>query len=336
MARRFDRRRALEASALFGMSLVAGPPRPVAARQTATPAPTRWLQGVPIPEARSETAAAVIDERIYVAGGFHAGSRVDAFDPPSQAWIEIAPLPIEVHHPGVAALGGSLHVAGGYLNNGHSAVRALWRFDAAGGAWQPLRPLPEPKGAFGLVAADGALFAVGGAFGKLGGQVSGDLLRYDPHLDQWEALEPMPTPREHLAAAFVNGKIHAIGGRANGDESDEFGAAHEVYDLAAGSWSTAEPLPVPRSGLSGVAVDGTIVVLGGEREDVTFADANRYNPSTGTWEALPPMPTARHGLASAYLGGLLYAITGSVKAGGVDNTPVVEVLPIDAAGSPTA
>jgi N-acetylneuraminic acid mutarotase len=332
MTSRIDRRRLLGAAALAGTAVFARDVQLTDARQTASPvaspAPSPWTTGVPIPEARSEMAAAVIDGRIYVPGGFYDGNRVDVFDPAAQVWHQISSLPIEVHHPGVAALNGELYVVGGYLNSGHSAVRMLWKYDAAADIWRSRAPMPQPKGALGLVAAEGALYAVGGAFRELGGPASDDLLRYDPAANRWEALAPMPTKREHLAVAAVNGRIHALGGRANGDEGDGIAGAHEVYDIASGAWTDAEPLPVPRGGLSGVAVDDTVLVLGGERGQDTYADVNRYQPATGVWDALPPMPTARHGLATAYTGGLLYAMTGSITAGTVDNTPVVEILAI--------
>lgn len=335
MRNRLARRRLLAATAASGLTLAGFGPQPATARQNATPAASDWLTGVPIPEARSEMAAAVIDGRIYVAGGFYDGNRVDAFDPLTQTWIEMPDLPIEVHHPGVAALDGALYVAGGYLNTGHSAVRSLWRLDPEAGSWQSLAPMPDAKGALGLVAVDGALYAVGGALRELGGPATDDLLRYDPANDVWEALAPMPTKREHLAVAAVGGRIHAIGGRADRSEDDEFAAAHEVYDVAGATWELAAPLPVPRGGLSGVAVEGTVLVLGGERGTTTYADVNRFDPSTGVWDALPAMPTARHGLATAYTGGLLYAITGSLAAGTVDNTPVVEILPLRGAATPS-
>jgi N-acetylneuraminic acid mutarotase len=236
----------------------------------------------------------------------------------------------------VATLDGELYVVGGFLNAGYSAVRMLWKYDWAANIWRSRAPMPQPKGALGLVAANGALYAVGGAFRELGGPASDELLRYDPEANRWEALAPMPTKREHLAVVALESSIHAIGGRANGDEGDAFAAAHEVFDLASGVWSEATPLPAPRGGLSGVAVDGTIVVLGGERGSTAYADVHRYDPASGSWDALPSMPTARHGLASAYLDGSLYAISGSLVAGIVENTTVVEILSGEAVAKKTA
>jgi N-acetylneuraminic acid mutarotase len=295
-----------------------------------------WTEGVPIPLARSELAAAEINGSIYVCCGFGGGERVDRFDTATRQWSRVADLPVAVHHPGVAALDGTLYVAGGYRTDDQLATAGLWAYDPGQDTWNQRAELPAPKGAFGLVALDGALYAVGGAFGHRGGPVSGDTLRYDPLADSWSELRPMPTPREHLAVVATDGSIYTVGGRANGDVCDTFAAAVEAYDLAADVWTARAPLPVPRGGLSGTAAGESVVVLGGERGTTTFADANRYDPNTDFWTALPPMPTARHGLASAFVAGELYAITGSLVAGDIDNTDAVDILRLESAATPTA
>jgi len=297
--------------------------------------PLSWSSGEPIPLARSELAAAVVDRSIYVCGGFGGGRRVDRFDTATVTWTQVADLPVGVHHPGVTALDDILYVAGGYGVDDHIAVDHLWAYDPDDDSWSARASLPEPTGAFGLVALGGALYAAGGAYEHLGGPASGDLLRYDPKDDRWEVLAPMPTPREHLAVVALAGEIFTVGGRANGDEGDQFAAAVEAYDPAANAWSPRAPLPVPRGGLTGVAANDSIVVLGGERGSTTFADANRYDPATDAWTELPPMPTARHGLASAYLDEAVYAITGSLRAGGIDNTTAVEILQLETPATPT-
>lgn len=283
-----------------------------------------------MPVAHSEFAAAVIETTIYVVGGFGAGNRLDRYDTVTGEWRQLADLPEAIHHPGVAALDGLVYVAGGYDVNEHTVTGAVWSYDPTTDDWRRRADLPTPRGALGLVALDGWLWAIGGARDHLGGPVSGAVEFYDPAVDGWASRAGMLTPREHLAVVAEGGLIYAIGGRSNGDEGDAFAAANEVYHPHDDRWDTLAPLPVPRGGLTGVAVAGRVVVLGGERGDQTFADANAFDPATETWTALPPMPTARHGLASAAVGGTIYAIAGSTKAGAVENTPVVEALTLDA------
>jgi N-acetylneuraminic acid mutarotase len=272
----------------------------------------------------------VIGTRIYVAGGFDSDGRCDRFEMDTGEWHQLADLPEGVHHPGVAALDGRIYVAGGYRLDDSREVDTVWSYDPAGDAWERRADLPTPRGALGLVALDGKLYAVGGARVELGGPVTGAVEVYDPATNTWQKRAGLATPREHLAIVALDGRIYAVGGRANHDEGDRFAAANEVYDPATDRWHAAAPLPVPRGGLSGVAVAGHVVVLGGERGQTAFADVDAFDPVTNAWTALPPMPTARHGLASAAVGDTIYAIAGSTRAGTVENTPVVEALPLGA------
>lgn len=339
--RRLDRRTLLlaGASAAVGVLLTRGrdattqPASPVA-----SPGPSPWVADAPITVARSELAAAVIDDIVYVCGGFGGGQLVHAFDPASRTWSPAPDMPYDAHHLGVAALGGRVFVAGGYTANEWTAVDRAFAWDPAGSTgWEAINPLPSARGAFAMAVIGDALYAAGGAFEQLGGPICAELLRYDATADRWEQLAPLPTPREHLAVASDGARLYAIGGRAEGSERDELAGANEVYDPATDSWSAATPLPVPRGGLSGVFIGAGIAVLGGERGDDLFADVNLYDPAADAWTALPSMPTARHGLASAVVNGQLYAITGSTLAGRIENTPVVERLALGApAATPTA
>lgn len=307
---------------------------PIASPEASPTATGPWKELAPIPVARSEFAAATIGTDIYVAGGFESDGRLTRFDTLTGQWSELAPLPEGVHHPGVAALDGKIYVAGGHLLDGHTSVDNVWAYDVATNTWTERKHLPIARGALGLVAVDGLLYAIGGAELHLGGPATGVVDIYDPATDSWSPGVELPTAREHLAVVALNGKIYAIGGRANGNEDDQYASANEVYDPATRTWTKLAPLPVPRGGLTGLAINNRIVVSGGERGDHAFADVNEYDPATDSWTALPSLPTARHGAASAAVGSTIYVIAGSTVARTVVNTSVVEALTLDESGAP--
>lgn len=284
-----------------------------------------WRALPDMPRPRSELAATVIDDWIYVVGGFGGLSHVDCFHPMSGTWSTARDIPEGVHHPGVASHDGILYLAGGYTEAG-GATDALWVYDPKTDTWEERAPMPTARGALGLAGFDGKLYAVGGATDRLGGLVTGVVEVYDPAADTWESVAMMPTPREHLAVAAGEDRIFAVGGRANGDEVDALAAAAEAYDPVSDRWETLPPLPTPRGGVSGVFAAGRMVVLGGERGTTTFDTAEAFDVVAGTWTALPPMPTARHGLATAALGDTIYAISGSTEARAAENSGANEAL----------
>jgi N-acetylneuraminic acid mutarotase len=113
-----------------------------------------------------------------------------------------------------------------------------------------------------------------------------------------------------MAIAVVDGRIHAIGGRFNtpAENTD----MHDVYDPASNTWTTAAPLPTPRSGVAAVVYRGLILVDGGEcNNGKPFAENEAFDVKTGRWSTLAPMPSGRHGIQAATDGTAVYVPGGA-------------------------
>ena len=266
-----------------------------------------------MPTPRSEIQAAVADGRIYVAGGFAMGSRIvaafEAYDPQTDSWERLAPLPRRIHHAALAALDGRVYLSGGYRGlNMSVGTTELAVFDPAENRWQALADMPAPRAAHVMVAHGDHLYVLGGITEDLA-----SVWRYDPAGDSWEAgLPRMPTAREHLAAAVIDDDILVVGGRLHGNQ-----ATLEAFDTATGAWRSLPPMPTPRGGLTAVAVAGRLHVTGGEafNPPQTFEEHEVFDPASGSWETLAPLPSARHGLASVALDGSFYVIGGATLPG---------------------
>ena len=81
----------------------------------------QWLTGTPIPTPRSEIAGAVLDDKIYIVGGFDSSGRstsvVEVYDPATENWTSVSPLPQPVDHTAAASYNEKLYVVGGgYLD----------------------------------------------------------------------------------------------------------------------------------------------------------------------------------------------------------------------------
>jgi N-acetylneuraminic acid mutarotase len=275
-----------------------------------------WQAAAPMPLARSELAATVLDGRLYVAGGIAQLGATPAFqvyDPGTDSWRALAPLPEPRHHFGMAALDGRIYVSGGYPTLPFFAGDArsqLWVYDPAGDHWQSAAAMPLRRAAHAMVALDGRLYVAGGV-----GQAPEKLLRYDPAADRWDVpAAPLPTLREHLAAVALDGKLHVIGGRWRGKGNL---ATLEIYDPAADAWRRGADMPSPRGGITAAALAGHLHVTGGEdlSSGETFAAQDVYDPATDRWTSAAPLPAARHGLASGVTDNRWYVVGGGEKAG---------------------
>ena len=99
--------------------------RPVAGSY---PAVGGWVARAPMPTARSGGAKAVIDGKIYVAGGRPpGGSAFEVYDPATDKWEKLPDLPIAVHGlKGSAVIGGRIFLPGGGITlGGNSGTNAM-------------------------------------------------------------------------------------------------------------------------------------------------------------------------------------------------------------------
>ncbi len=272
-----------------------------------------WVAAAPMPEARTEVAAAVVRGEIAVVGGLTQSAapsaRVDAYSPAADRWRRLPDLPAAVHHALVASDGQRLYVVGGYGNpiGAGDPSRSAFVFDR--GRWHALPRLPEPRAAGGAAVLGNELYVVGGV-GASG------LARHAFALDlatrRWQLI-PAPTPREHLAVTVAAGKIYAAGGRTHGYDTNV--ATFEVWSPGAKRWTRLAPVPGARGGTGAAAAAGSIVSVGGEAPSGTIRSVYAYSLATRRWRRLPDLPTPRHGLGVAAVGMRVYAIAGGPRPG---------------------
>jgi N-acetylneuraminic acid mutarotase len=293
---------------------------PIALSPVARAAPSdsgRWERRAEAGVVRSEVAAAVLGDRIYLVGGLTSAGPTDAveeYDPAADRWRTRTPLPQRVHHPAAASWNGRLYVMGGFIARGFSiwhSIASVYEYDPATDRWRSRTAMPTARGALASVVIGDRIFAVGGT----NGTDTGALEAYDARVDTWTALRPMPTPRNHIAAVVMGGKIYVFGGRAAGVRGNL--RATEAYDPSMDRWEARAPMLTPRSGIGAAVVMGKAYVMGGElgRPD-TYPENEEYDPASNTWAPRADMPTPRHGLGVVSLGGRIFALSGGPHPGG--------------------
>ena len=131
---------------LIGSFLIGAPNSALAAA-----AQGEWSNIPPSLIARSEVQTAVIDGKIYVVGGNtfemrNGGSVVvndvglnEVYDPATNEWTTLAPVPRGANHTAIAALDGKIYIAGGFTERRHgNTVDWFYAYDSAQDVWQAL------------------------------------------------------------------------------------------------------------------------------------------------------------------------------------------------------
>lgn len=130
------------------------------------PTTNTWIQRRSAPNFHRQGAAAVIDGKFYVAGGFVNQSSdptaaLDVYDPATNTWTPLAPLPTAGGASG-AALGGQFYVVV-YSFDGTTPVLHAYAYNPATNQWKA-KAAPDFVGPSTRVILDGRprLFMVGG------------------------------------------------------------------------------------------------------------------------------------------------------------------------------
>jgi N-acetylneuraminic acid mutarotase len=177
------------------------------------PAEGTWVTRAAMPTKRGGHVTAVVDGKIYVAGGRPPrGQDFAVYDPVRDTWASLPDLPTKTNHMVAAAINGRIHVAGGRLGANYQSgiIATQVIYDPASRNWEEGLPLPRPRSGMNGILAYGC-FHVWGGEGADGMFPDHDV--YDPILRRWISLPPMPIPVHGVTgAAFVDGVIYIPGG----------------------------------------------------------------------------------------------------------------------------
>jgi N-acetylneuraminic acid mutarotase len=263
------------------------------------PATDRWTKKAPMPRPAHHAALAAVNGKIYVFGGFVAPATTAIpvgaawepiaeaweFNPATDSWKPLAPLPGKRGSAIAGEVGGKIYVIGG------------------------------------ATTMEGSKDPFFTAFGPA--RVLGTNQVYDPATNKWESRNPMSVPRNHAFSGVVNGKIYVIGGRTG--HGFILSATNtnvvEEYDPASNMWSIPkERMPTARSGGASGSDGRRIYVAGGEVTTTALVGAYRaveaYEPATNSWTTLPSMPMPRHGVAGAVIGNRFHLVSGMIQSAG--------------------
>ena len=279
------------------------------------------------PTNRHESAAAVIDGKLYLVGG--RGERpVERYNPDTGNWQTLATPPLSMHHFQAVTYKDRIYVIGA-LNGSYpyeDPISHVYIYDPKTDSWTKGAEIPEDRrrGAAGAAVYNDQIYVVGGIQnGHASGQVRW-LDSFDPATGQWTKLANAPRKRDHFQVAVINDKLYAAGGRrssqATGQTFELTIPEVDVYNFATGQWTPLPPsgdLPTERAGSTTIAVGNYLIVMGGESAAQTEAhdEVEALNTETGKWHSLPSLNQGRHGTQAVVLGDTIHIAAGSKVRG---------------------
>ena len=219
-----------------------------------------WTAVAPLPEALNAPAAAAIEGRVVVTGGWtesgDPGNATYVYDPGADAWTTASPAPVAVSAAGQAVVDGELYVVGGCSTGMCDPMQSsVAVYNLAADTWRQVADYPESMAFTSCGGIDGAVYCAGGV-----SSVAGELTSaysYDPGTDSWIPVADLPAPLWGSSYSAANGMLILTGGAQN----DSMTNAAYAYDPAGDTWSE---MPRPNNSLfRGGGACGFVRVGGG-------------------------------------------------------------------------
>jgi hypothetical protein len=260
-----------------------------------------------LPPGMSGHAAATVDGKMYVLGGYRSDSTHSnqyVFTPgPDGTWASIDEGQF-LHlrqDMSIAVIGTDLYVAGGRSRDGSVVYNDVWRHGHAG--WEKLPDMPTAVYGAMLTAYKGSLYAFAGR------NRDGDhnqLYEYNPAYGYWDQkVTNDPPPGRAYAVGAQAGNQLWIAGGSGGSIGQRAQVASELQDIWAldldtFQWTRKPDAPETRSqaagmlipypaaqGLGGLANEFSLFIFGGLSGGVPVSDTVEYYSAATP----PPLPT---------------------------------------------
>ena len=282
--------------------------------------------------ATQQVGAAVLDGRIWVAGGLtgsdSATTKTEFYDPTVGTWSPGPDLPVPLHHAMMVSYQNTVWVIGGFEPQGSEvsgiASARVLHLNQAETAWVDGPALHHARAA-------GAAAVVGNKIVVVGGRTAGRSAAPVTPTEvfdgtSWHDTAGIPVPGDHLAAASDGTYLYAVGGRRL--EVTANTAAVQRFDPNTDRWTQLPAAPGPVSDCGVAIVSGQLIVVGGESIGTVFSTVRAYDLATSTWSTLPGLAAPRHGLAVTAIGNTLYAIDGAAEPGHNASTRTLQILTV--------
>ena len=290
-----------------------------------------WQLGSNSLLAVQQVGAAVLDGRIWVAGGLtdaeNATAKTEFYDPTVGTWSPGPDLPVPLHHAMMVSYQNTVWVIGGFeprgsevsgiasarvlhLNqaetawvDGPAAPPCACRRRGGGGGEQDRRGRRADRGHFRRSRSRPPRFSTAPA-GRT-------MPTFWFRAITWR---PRRTGRTCTPSAGAGWRSPPIPRRCSAS----------TRTLTGGPSCRSAPGTVSDCGVA--IVGGRLIVVGGESVGTVFNTVRAYDLATSTWSTLPNLASPRHGLAVAAIGNTLYAIDGAAEPGHTASTNTVQTL----------
>ena len=301
-----------------------------------------WEQMSSMNTARGTVAYCVIDNKIYVFGGYSvygaytATADVEIYDIETNEWTPKNNLDQAKATTCSGMINDKIYIMGGWaiINNEWKPVNTNLEYDYETDSYIEKQSTPINIG-FGTSCIYDSLIYVFGGFTDIDGNPNNTKKSwtYDPYTDTWDSICDMQFQHGETCPQVIDNKMYVIGGLEGTPGNWKITGKVEMYNPDSDSWEEKEEMPYPSNGGS-IVHNEKILVFGGDTgywESKYSTGSNliqEYDPAENKWEIKHGMPFKRSALP-VKVGKYVYIIGGKENSRIWDELCLSEVWRFD-------
>ena len=223
---------------------------------------------------------------VVISGDDHtACGTVEAYNPLSNEWFDIASLPRRLMLVGSSATNKTLYVTGGLDKDTGESSDKCYSYNINASEWKcEEKRLLKSRYGHGQCSIHNKVYIAGGQLPDLEGYTN-SVEVFDPFLNTWTPGPSMLNRRIWLRLLNIKNELYAVGG-----DVDEMGSTMmpsiEKLDTKLNKWVHVTEFTILRRVFSVTSVDNEIYIFGGRDGDyATLTDWDKFNVEKQEWES---------------------------------------------------
>lgn len=244
-----------------------------------------WLETKPMPTPRYGMCSVVYRGEVWVIGGADGEERslktVEVFDPVNHRWDtnSIPQLNIARYNAASVVYEDKIYVMGGRDSTG-TATSSVEVFDPQLYRWLIFKELQVPREALNAIIYRDRMYAIGG-FGSSENVYLANNEYWDVENSEWmpDIEWSLRIPRVSMESIVINDIVYTLGGNYFGPVS-----IVERYQEGVGT-ALLSSMSTPRYEFAAVAIDDTILVIGGLSETDVIPGIESFIVTNNKWRS---------------------------------------------------
>lgn len=227
------------------------------------PEANQWTQLADIPKPAINFALEAINGKIYAIGGDQFQDANREYDPETDSWKLLKPMPTARQHINCGVYGNEIFIAGG-LTSWENITKKHEVYNVLSDTWSERTAIPTLRNNATVVSIDSLMYVIGGAGTK--DNIWGDVWTvetYNFRSDTWVQKNDLPQLLFGPGVTVVNNEIYVLGGQTREGKVEDATTKTFIYKDKSDKWIESTPLPVKNVFFGCTSIDNKIYVIGG-------------------------------------------------------------------------